>query len=35
MLDINNLNYKSTETINYQRTTVIISEFVLTAALFK
>ncbi len=35
MLDINNLNYKSIETINYQRTTVIISEFVLTAALFK
>lgn len=35
MLNVNNLNYKSTETIKYQRATVIVSEFVLIAALFK
>ena len=35
MLNLNNLNYKSSQTINYQRGTVIISEFVLVAALLK
>ena len=35
MLKVQNLNYKSPETINYQRLTVIISEFTLVLAMIK
>ena len=35
MLNITNLSYKSTETINYQRLTVIISELTIIFGLYK
>ena len=35
MLNVTNLNYKSTETIIYQRITVILTELTLVTALYK
>ena len=35
MLNVSNLNYNSTETIYFQRSTVILTEFTMVLALFK